>query len=84
MTTRAQLADALLEFPARDRAEAARTLLRRDDEDDDPVCVDTEWRDEIARRVLEIENGEVTTEDGPTAMSRLRSQPRDRLERRRS
>jgi putative addiction module component len=82
MTTRAQLVEALLEFPAPDRAEAARALLESLDGEDDPVDVETVWRGEIARRVQEIESGAVELEDGPAAMSRLRTRAQARLERR--
>lgn len=43
MATRAQLVEALLELPAPDRAEVARTLLESLDREDadDPVDVDT-------------------------------------------
>jgi DNA-binding response OmpR family regulator len=82
MATRAQLVEALLEFPAPDRAEAARALLESLDDEDDPVDVETAWRDEIATRVHEIESGAVELEDGPTTMSRLRARARARLDRR--
>jgi len=86
MATRAQLVEALLEFPAPDRAEAARTLLESLDREDadDSVNVDAAWRGEIARRVQEVESGAVELEDGPAALSRLRDHARARLERRRS
>jgi hypothetical protein len=82
MATRAQLVQALLSFPAPDRAEAARELLESLDGSDDPDDVESAWRGEIARRVQEIESGAVELEDGPTAMDRLRSRARARLERR--
>jgi len=65
--TRAQLVEALLEFPARDRAEAARALLESLDDEDDLVDVETAWHGEISRRVQEIEAGAVALEDGPAA-----------------
>lgn len=83
-TTRAQLVEALLAFPARDRAEAARELLESLDGTDDPVDAETAWREEIARRVQEIETHTVELEDGPAAMKRLRDRARQRLEQRRS
>jgi DNA-binding response OmpR family regulator len=82
MATRAQLVEALLGFPAPDRAEAAKALLESLDDEDDPIAVETAWRDEIATRVHEIESGAVELEDGPTAMSRLRERARARLDRR--
>lgn len=82
MATRAQLVEALLEFPAPERAEAARELLESLDAHDDPLDVDAAWRVEIARRVEEIESNAVQLEDGPTAMAKLRSRARARLERR--
>jgi hypothetical protein len=82
MATRAQLVEALLEFPAPDRAEAARALLESLDGKDDPIDVDAAWRAEIANRVQEIESRAVELEDGPTAMSRLRDRAQARLERR--
>jgi putative addiction module component len=82
MATRAQLVEALLEFPAPDRAEAARALLESLDGEDEPVDVEAAWRDEIAGRVQGIESGAVELEDGATAMSRLRTRARIRLERR--
>jgi hypothetical protein len=84
MATRAQLVEALLAFPAPERAEAARELLESLDGNDDPVDVETAWRGEIARRVQEIETNAVELEDGPAAMSRLRDRARRRLERRSS
>lgn len=86
MATRAQLVEALLEFPASDRAEAARTLLESLDREDadDPIGVDAAWRQEIARRVQEIESGDVELEDGPSALRRLRDRAQAQLERRRS
>lgn len=83
-TTRAQLVEALLAFPARDRADAARELLESLDGTDDPVEVETAWREEIARRVQEIETHAVDLEDGPAVMKRLRERARHRLDRRRS
>lgn len=82
MATRAQLVEALLQFPAPERAEAARTLLESLDDGDDLDDVERAWRGEIARRVQEIESGAVELEDGPTAMRRLRDRARARLERR--
>jgi Putative addiction module component len=82
MATRAQLVEALLEFPAPDRAEAARALLESLDGEDDPIDVDAAWRAEIANRVQEIESGAVELEDGPAAMGRLRDRAQARLERR--
>ena len=79
MSTRAQLVEALLQFPAPDRAEAARELLESLDGSDDPAEVESAWRGEIARRVQEIESGAVELEDGPTTMSRLRELARARL-----
>ena len=79
MATRAQLVEALLGFPAPDRAEAAKALLESLDNENeneieiDPIDVEAAWRDEIATRVHEIESGAVEMEDGPTAMSRLRA-----------
>jgi hypothetical protein len=46
--------------------------------------VETVWREEIARRVHEIETHAVDLEDGPAAMKRLRERTRQRLQRRRS
>jgi hypothetical protein len=54
-------------------------LKRRFAETDDPADVETTWRDEIARRVQEIEAGTVDLEDGPAAMRRLRDRARQRL-----
>ena len=51
---------------------------------DDPADVETAWREEIARRVQEIETHAVDLEDEPAAMQRLRDRARQRLERRRS
>jgi hypothetical protein len=51
---------------------------------DDPADVEAAWREEIARRVHEIETDAVELEDGPSAMPRLRDRARQRLERRRS
>jgi hypothetical protein len=83
MATRAQLVGALLDFPAIERAEAARALLESlDPEGDDPVDVEAAWRSEIAVRVQEIESGAVELEDGPSAMRRLRSRAQERLARR--
>lgn len=82
MTTRAQLVEALLQFPAPERAEAARTLLESLDDGDDLAEVESAWRGEIACRVQDIESGDVELEDGPTAMSKLRDRARARLERR--
>lgn len=82
MATRAQLVEALLAFPAPERADAARELLESLDGNDDAVDVETAWRGEIARRVQEIETNAVELEDGPAAMSRLRDRARRRLERR--
>jgi hypothetical protein len=79
--TRAQLVEALLEFPAPDRAEAARALLESLDGADDHGDVETAWGAEIARRVQDIESGAVGLEDGPTAMTRLRSRAQARLRR---
>lgn len=86
MATRAQLVEALLEFPASDRAEAARTLLESLDREDadDPVDVDTAWNAEIARRVQDVESGAVELEHGPAALRSLRDRAQARLERRRS
>lgn len=84
MATRAQLVEALLAFPAPERAEAARELLESLDGNDDPADVETAWRGEIAHRIQEIEAGAVELEDGPSAMTRLRERARQRLGRRRS
>ncbi|HEX3757911.1 MAG TPA: addiction module protein [Kofleriaceae bacterium] len=84
MATRAQLVEALLAFPAPERAEAARELLESLDGNDAPADVEAAWHEEIARRVQEIETGTVDLEDGPSAMIRLRERARQRLERRRS
>jgi hypothetical protein len=84
MATRAQLVDALLEFPPPDRAAAARALLESLDGEDDAADVEAAWRGELATRVQDIESGAVELEDGPTAMSRLRELARARLERSRS
>ena len=54
------------------------------DDKDDLADVETAWREEIARRVHEIETDAVELEDGPSAMRRLRARARQRLERRRS
>lgn len=82
MATRAQLVEELLKFPAPDRAEAARTLLESLDGGDDPAEVESAWRDEIASRVRQVEDGSVELEDGPTVMRELRERARARLERR--
>lgn len=81
MATRAQLVGALLEFPATERAEAARSLLESLERKDEGEQVDVEaaWRDEVVRRVHEIESGAVEMEDGPAAMSKLRSRAQERL-----
>jgi len=84
MATRAQLVEALLDFPALDRAEAARALLQSLDNEDESVDVEATWRGQITSRVQEIESGAVDLEDGPTAMTRLRNRAQARLERRRS
>lgn len=84
MATRTQRVKALLEFPAPERAEAARALLESLDDEDDPVDVETAWRGEIERRVQAIESGAVDLEDGPATMARLRTRAQARLERRRS
>jgi hypothetical protein len=54
-------------------------MKRRFAEADDPADVETTWRDEIARRVREIEAGTVDLEDGPAAMRRLQDRARQRL-----
>jgi hypothetical protein len=82
MATRAELVEALLQLPAADRAAAARDLLESLDDEDAPADVENAWRGEIASRVQEIESGAVELEDGPTAMSRLRTRARARLDRR--
>lgn len=78
MATPAKLVEELLKFSARDRAEAARTLLESLDGCDDPAEVEAAWRDEIAKRVAEIEDGTVELEDGPTVMRQLRERAQDR------
>ena len=72
MATRAELVQELLKFPPPERAEAARTLLQSLDGADDPLDVEAGWRDEIANRVAEIEDGSVELEDGPDTMRQLR------------
>lgn len=84
MATRTQLVEALLEFPAPERAEAARALLESLDDEDDPIDVETACRGEIERRVQAIESGAVDLENGPAAMAGLRTRAQARLERRRS
>lgn len=86
MATRAQLVDALLELPAPDRAEAARALLESLDGEDDAGAASAEpaWQAEIARRVLEVEQGVVELDDGPAALRRLRADAQARLAPRRS
>jgi putative addiction module component (TIGR02574 family) len=71
----------LLRLPAAERADAARELLQSLDGADDPDELDTAWRDEIATRVAEIEDGSVQLEDGATVMRRLRERARARLAR---
>ncbi|MBC7977933.1 MAG: addiction module protein [Myxococcales bacterium] len=86
MATRAQLVGALLELPANDRAEAARSLLESLEgaSEDNPDDLETAWRDEVARRVREIESGSLEMEDGAAVMRTLRSRAQERLNRRRS
>jgi hypothetical protein len=82
MSTRAQLVEELLKFPAVDRAEAARALLESlDDEDpsDDPASA---WADEIGSRLRQMDDGTVTLEEGSAAMRGIRQRARERLERR--
>ena len=81
MATRAELIEELLSFPAPERADAARALLQSLDGADDPAEVDAAWRDEIATRVAEIEDGAVELEDGPTVMRQLRARAQARLHR---
>jgi hypothetical protein len=78
MATRTQLVEALLRFPASDRAAAAKTLLESLDRCDEAVEVERAWRGEIAGRVHDIESGAVELEDGPTAMRRLQERAKAR------
>jgi hypothetical protein len=81
MATRAELMEELLRLSATERADAARELLQSLDAADDPDEVDTAWRDEIATRIAEIDDGSVQLEDGATVMRRLRERARARLAR---
>lgn len=81
MATRAELIQELLSFPAPERADAARSLLQSLDGTGDPAEVEAAWRDEIATRVAEIEDGSVQLEDGPTVMRQLRERAQARLDR---
>jgi hypothetical protein len=54
-------------------------MKRRFGDKNDAAHVETGWREEIARRVHEIETGEVDLEDGAAAMRRLRDRARQRL-----
>jgi putative addiction module component (TIGR02574 family) len=80
VSTRAELVEELLKLPASERAEAALALLESLD-DGDAAEVETAWRDEIARRVVEIKDGSVELQDGPTAMRAFREKVRARVER---
>jgi hypothetical protein len=54
-------------------------MKRRFGDKNDSAHVETGWREEIARRVHEIETGEVDLEDGAAAMRRLRDRARQHL-----
>jgi putative addiction module component (TIGR02574 family) len=63
MTTK-DLLDQALDLPRPERAALALDLLASLDEPlEDPADVETAWRDEIERRVAEVESGVATLVD---------------------
>jgi putative addiction module component (TIGR02574 family) len=74
MVTVSSILDVALKLPKSERAELAHELLRSLDaqEDGEAPSYEKEWAEEIERRAVAIEGGEMPAEDWRIVMKRLR------------